>query len=163
RPASSFRPQARPREAGEGAGAMRQALALAVPAMLLLGAHLAEATLISVRQEHRIVAEAIVAARRPYQPALDLAAIFLRAAIGKGEAEDGDEARLAPLRRNRAGLLQSVLDEAHGGSKILAGARPARRIDARIAIERIDGEAGIVGERRQAGGERRGERLDARI
>ena len=46
--------------------------------------------------------------------------------------------------------------------KSLVSAGPARRVDPGRAVERIDHEAGIVGEGRKPGGLRRGDRLDPR-
>ena len=42
-----------------------------------------------------------------------------------------------------------ALDPLHGHGEILLRPRPARRIDARRAAQRIDHQAGIVGQRRQ--------------
>ena len=99
------------------------------------------------------------AAARPV--ALDLAAEGVAGAVGPGEAEHGDEAGRARVSGVvRAGRLEAVLDALHGGGEILVRPGPARRIDAGIAAQRIDAEAGIVGERRQAGGDGRGDRLE---
>ena len=71
--------------------------------------------------------------------------------------------RAALLGRLGAALDQQRLDFVHGEAKILVGPRPARRVNAGLAAERIDHQTGIVGESRLAGGFRRGHRLDARI
>ena len=55
----------------------------------------------AVRQEHWIIAEALVAARRPDQRAVDLGLEVLDMAIRPGDAQRGDEMRLA-LRSARA-------------------------------------------------------------
>ena len=59
--------------------------------------------------------------------------------------------------------ISSVLNLVHGEAEILGLARPARRVNAGLAVKRIDNEAGVVGKRRLARGARRGQRLDARI
>src|SRR5258708_25153148 len=71
-------------EGGKGAGAVRKV-------RLLVRLHLAEGALVAKRHEHRVVAEAVGAARRPHQRALDLAAEDLAPPIGEGETEHGDE------------------------------------------------------------------------
>ena len=59
------------------------------PAVLLLRAHLAEGTRMAVGQEHRVVAEALVAARRPDQRAVDAAGEGLDLAVRRGERQHG--------------------------------------------------------------------------
>src|SRR5690606_1945267 len=77
----------------EGAGAMRERRRIArLPAVLFLRAHLAEGHFVALGLEDGIVAEAFFSARRPDDPALDLAAEELRVPVRPGEAEDGDEA-----------------------------------------------------------------------
>src|SRR5690349_6117761 len=51
--------------------------------VLLLGLHLAEGDQVPVRHEHRIVAKALLAARRPRQRALDLALEHVARALGR--------------------------------------------------------------------------------
>src|SRR4051812_46129064 len=68
--------------------------------------------------------------------------------------------RLALVRRRGAALLQQPLDPRHCRGEILGFPRPARRIDAGCAVERVDHEAGIIGEGRKLRGLRRGDRLD---
>src|SRR5262249_32629535 len=55
-------------ELHEGPRPMRQAGAFGRQAVLLVARHLAERTRVSIRHEHRVVAETLVAARRPDQP-----------------------------------------------------------------------------------------------
>src|ERR1700722_3578151 len=84
-------------------------------------------------------------------------------AVGPRHAQRRDEMRLAPFRRFRAAFVELDLDGLHGAAEILFRPGPARRIDSRRAVERIDHQAGIVGEGGQAGRSRRGLRLDARV
>ena len=58
--------------------------------------------------------------------------------------------RAALLRCLAPCFMQPGLDLLHGHAEILVRAGPARRMDAGRAAERIDREAGIVGEGRQA-------------
>ena len=71
--------------------------------------------------------------------------------------------RLALGRRLRAAFVQLDLDGLHGAAEILFRPGPARRMDSRRAVERIDHQAGIVGEGGQAGRKRCGLGLDARV
>src|SRR5262249_28980455 len=132
-------------------------------AVLLLARHLAEGAWVPVRQKHRIVAETLVAAWRPYQHTVDAALEGLNMTVRPGDAERRDEVRGTRRGRRRAEALQLLLDVAHGAAEILVGAGPARRMDARRAAERIDHEAGIVGERRELRGFRGRRGLDQRV
>src|SRR6266850_603809 len=89
------------RQLEEGARAMRQPLTLGRQSVFQLGCHLAKCKIKSVGEEHRIVAEALLAARRPDQRAVHPALEFLKMAVGPGDGEHRDEMRLAPLRRER--------------------------------------------------------------
>ena len=116
--------------------------------MFLLVRHLAEGAGVAAGQEHGIVAETFLAARRPDEDAVDLGLEFLDVSVGPGEAQRADELRLASAARKRAALAQLVFHRLHGAAEVLVGPRPARRIDAGITIERIDGQPGIVREGR---------------
>ena len=82
-----------------------------------------------VGQEHRVVAEAAVAARRPDERAVDAARESLdRRRPGRAERQHADEMRAALLRRRRAGApgaASSTLRMA--AAKSLAG--PAQRAE----------------------------------
>ena len=107
---------------------MRQAFAARRQAVFLLARHFAEGAVVAVGQEHRIVAEAFVAARRPDQRAVDARLEFLDMAVRPGDAERGDEMRLALLRRCRAALAQFVFDRLPWRArKFLSG--PAQRAE----------------------------------
>ena len=106
---------------------MRQAEAERRQAVLLVARHLAEGARVTVGQEHRIVAEAGGAARRPHQRAVDARLDLFEMAVGPGDAQRRDEMRLALVGRGRAALLQQPLDPRHRGSEILGLARPSAR------------------------------------
>ena len=160
---TGFRLEAGCRELEERPGAVREALALRRQAVLLVGRHLAEGARMAVGQEHRVVAEAGGSARRPYQRAFDGAFELLEMAVRPGDAERGDELRLAQRRAVGAMVLQHGFDRLHGAGEILVLAGPARGMDAGRAAERIDRQPGIVGKRRQAGRACRRLCLDAGI
>src|SRR4051794_29291625 len=75
--------------------------------------HLAERDGVSVRDEHRIVTEAVIAARRPHQRAVRFATKAFLMAVGPCEREHGDEAGAAiPIALRRL-ARKVVLDFAH--------------------------------------------------
>ncbi len=118
------------------------------------------------RLEHRIIAETLRAARRPDDMALDFAAEQLGMTIRPGKAENADEAPGAALEGCRAGLLHGGLDLLHRHGKIaraIGSFRPVGGIDAGSAVQRIDHQAGIIRQGRQARGPGRSERLDRGI
>src|SRR5262245_31332856 len=108
--------------------------------MLLLARHLAEGAAVAVGQEHRVVTEAPLAARRPDEGAVDPCLERLDVSVRPGDAERGNEMRLAPFRHQCPARAQLVLYRLHGVPKILVRTRPACRIDAGIAVERVDGK-----------------------
>ena len=77
----------------------------------------------AARHEHRIIAKALVAARRPDRRAVDPADEGLGVAVRPGEAQCGDEPG-APIR----GVAHLAVHPRHRGGKILGGPRPARGI-----------------------------------
>ena len=79
-------------------------------------------------------------------------------AVGPGEAERADE----PGRPVR-GVTGFAMDPLHGGGEVLRGRRPSGRVDAGRAAQCRDAEAGIVGQRRQAGRGGRRQRLEPRV
>src|SRR3546814_3238888 len=70
--------------------------------MLFFRVHLAEADVVAMRLEDRIIAETPVPARRPDDGAVDAALERLHMAVGPGEGKRADEmravARFRPLR-----------------------------------------------------------------
>ena len=122
-------------------------------AMLLLRAHLAKSASMAVGPEDGIVAETRRAPWREHEIAVDPALERLGPAVRPGERQRADEMR--PPRLWRARRQKLALDAGHRGGEVLGAARPARRIDARGAAERLDAKPGIVGERRFAGRPRR--------
>src|SRR5262245_18213538 len=114
--------------------------------------HLAKGYLMTHWHEHRIVTETPVAARRPHQYPIDPAVErFDLSVIWPGDRERACEMRgwggiglgcfdFAPDLRHRA-LPVAVSDLVFG---------PARRENARAAVQRVDAEAAIVGKRRKA-------------
>src|SRR6266446_5234363 len=135
------------RELEEGARPVREPETLRRQAVLLLARHLTEGSCKAVGLEHGVVAEAIGAARRPNQGAVDSCLEFFHVAIRPGHAQRRDEMGAAIVRLESVALAQHAFDFLHGVAKILFRARPARRMDAGRAVERLDREARIVRER----------------
>ncbi len=142
--------QAGLRELQERARAVRQAFAARRQAVLLLARHLAEGAVVAVGQEHRVVAEALLAARRPDQRAVDAASNSSTWPSGQAtqSAETKCALRCSGVTAPRSRSMSSIVSMAW--RKSLSRTGPARRIDAGRAVERIDREPGIVGEGRQA-------------
>jgi methylmalonyl-CoA mutase N-terminal domain/subunit len=97
---------------------VRQAKAERWQAVLLDAFHLAEGAVMTIGQEHRIVAEAGGAARRPHQRAVDARFDLFEMIVGPGDAKRGNEMSRALLRRGRAALLQQAFDLRHRSGKI---------------------------------------------
>ena len=110
------------------------------------------------RDEHRIIAEALVAAGRPDDRAVDAADERLGVAVGPGEAQRGDEPGAA------VGIVaDTFMHHRHRGCEILRRPGPAGGIDAGRAVQRGDAEARIVRQCGQPAGGRRRHRLDPGI
>src|SRR5438477_12744984 len=109
--------------------------------MLGIWVHFAKGHIMSFGQEHRIIAKAMFAARRPDERAMDLAFEILDMAVGPGNRQHADEMRASLFRCGGAQGLKLLLDIAHGEGEIPGRARPAGRIDARIAAQSIDADA----------------------
>ena len=97
-----------------------------------------------VGDEHRVVAETLIATGRPGQAAVDLAAKHLGAAVGPGEGEDGDEMGGGVL------VAERLPHPFHREVEIPLRPGPARRIDAGVAAQRRHDEPRIVAERDEA-------------
>ena len=145
----------------ESAGAVRQAgRAIGGNAVLLLRRHLAEGLGIAGRLEDRVVAEAGRPARRIDDCAEDAALEQFLMPIRPGDHQRRDEMRLALFRHGRAALGEFGLHTGQSRGEVLARTGPVRREQAGRAVERVDADAGIVGQRRQAGSVGRRHRLD---
>src|SRR6202011_3257776 len=112
---------------GEGAGAVTDP-------MFLCRLDFAEGRLPALGHEHRVVAEAALAARRPDQGSCDLAAEQVEIAVAPGERQHRDEEGAAVL------LAEFAMHALHRDAKILGRAGPARGIDPRRAAQSRDDE-----------------------
>src|SRR5262249_54063834 len=112
------------RKLQERARAMRQALPVRRQPVLLVARHFAEGLIEAVGQEHRIVAEALLAARRPDQRAVDLAFERLGVTVRPGDAQRRDEVRLALLGSKSVALAQARFDALHRVAEVLRLAGP---------------------------------------
>src|SRR5437868_14522017 len=104
---------------------MREALPVGRQPVLLFATHLPESKVKSVRQQHRIVSEAFLAARRPDQRAIDDSLEFFDMAIRPRDRQYRDEMRLAAVRREGIALAQAGLHLFHGVAEISVLAGPA--------------------------------------
>ena len=128
-------------------------------AVLFGRVHFAEVRRAAGREEHRVVAEALVAARRPDRGAVDAADEGLGVPVRPGEAQRRDEPGAAV-----GGVAHLVVHPRHRVRRNPSPARPsAPNSTPGRAVQRGDAEAGIVGQRRQAARARRRQRLDPRI
>src|ERR1700692_1732172 len=82
-------------------------------AMLLLARHFTERAVMPIGQEHRVVAEALVATRRPDQSAVHAGFEILDVTVRPGDAQGRDEMRPAALGRCRAEDAQLLFDGFH--------------------------------------------------
>src|SRR5205823_8452159 len=99
------RSKARPHQFREGAGTMAD--------LMLRGIDLCKGPVVSIRHEYGVVAEAALAARRPGQLALDLAAEQRHFAVRPGERQHRDEMGAAVL------VGQFPLNPLHRDAEIL--------------------------------------------
>src|SRR5450755_2584398 len=85
------------REFQKRARAMRQAFPERRQAVFLFRAHLAEGAVEPIGEKDRIVAETLIAARRPHDPAIDPALECRDLTVRPREAQSGDESAAPPL------------------------------------------------------------------
>src|SRR6478735_16735 len=120
--------------------------------MLQLWIEFAERLLMADRYEHRVVAEAAVSAGRPDEGAVD--APFERfglAVVRPGDRERAEEVgRWCRVRLGRLCLAPDLFHRAHPVAVAVLVFRPSRGEDSRPPGQRLDAEAAVVGERRQA-------------
>ena len=112
--------------------------------------HFREGDVVAVGDKNRIVAESLIAAHGPDQGSVDPAFEGFHMPIWPAQRQGADEMGGAVVLAR-----QFVLDGLHGDVEILVRTGPARRINARLATERGDREAAVIGECRQAGPHRR--------
>ena len=106
--------------------------------MLSQRLHLAEGQGLAVGQEHRIIAETLAAAGRPYELAMHFAFEYMRFPVRPCKAECRGEVG-APLRRlSRILRGQLTLDAGHGRLEVLVRSGPASGIDARRTSQGLD-------------------------
>src|SRR5690606_23809549 len=136
-------------------GAVRKCMLVArLPAMLFVCGHFAEGAFVTIRLEHRVIAETEAAAWWPDKMAVNLAAKIFGFAIGKTKAKDRNEIRAALGRLSSALILQALFNRGHCNAEIarsIGQGCPVGRVDTGSAIERFDTQAGIIREGRQAG------------
>ncbi len=118
-------------------------------AVFLVRVHLAEGDVVAIGDEHRVVAEALVAARRPGEAAVDFAAEHLcpfhlarRAPARRRNGPPGPQGfwtRRAPCCTRSIAKLKSRF-----------GPGPAGRVDTGVAEDRRHHKPGIIAQRNEA-------------
>src|SRR5262245_13007637 len=103
--------------------------------------HFAESASMAVRQKHGVVAETLIAARGPHEGAVHRSLECFNVSVGPSETQRADELSLALGRCVRAAFAQSVFHRLHGAPEVFFGTRPACRVDAWLAAERVDGQS----------------------
>ena len=117
----------------------------------------------AVGDEHRIIAESPVAARRRNEMARDLAREGDALPVGPGQTQDGGEVGARSVVCPRGAFVELARQPRHRQAEVPAGPGPAGGVDAGSPAERLDLEAGIIGQLRQASTNRPGDRLDAGV
>src|SRR5262245_4059626 len=109
---------------------------------------LAIADLLPVGQEDRVVAEPAAAVWLAEQPPPQYADLEMLAAVGQYERHGAAELGLALVVGyvGRLGQQQPVVGGVAYAAVRLREPRPAGRQDARHAVERVEADAGVVGE-----------------
>src|SRR5690606_10736895 len=125
---------------------MREAALTRAPGMFLLGRHLAKSDVMAIGHEHGVVTMALIAARRPDKGAFALADKEHVAPVRMGKAERCVERGAALAGRDGARCLEGVFDALHSPVEIARHTGPVSRIDAGIAIERLDRDTAVVRE-----------------
>jgi hypothetical protein len=122
--------------------------------VLLLGGHLGEGAAVALdRGDDRVVAEAGLAPGRLGDPGLDGAEHHDLAAVGPRRRGGAHVAAAPPAVGHVLQLAQHPRDPV-----VLGG--PAGRVDARLAAQGVDLDAGVVGDGEVAGGGRGGPGLE---
>ena len=143
---------------------MRQAKPQRRQAVLLDAGHLAEGARMSVRQEHRIVAE--------IRPCRAAATPACRRRAPRLPRDDRPARRRTARRRNAPCAVEGCVAPrscSRRSIRVIAAVKslvgPAQRaeINSGRAVERVDRQSGIVGECRKLRRLRRGDRLDPGI
>src|ERR1700741_1838896 len=125
--------------------------------VFLSGVQFAECQCPAYRDEHRVIAEAAVAPRRPSQSAWHLSAEELDMAVGPSEGENGNE------RSAAVAVAEFPVNPSLRRWKTLARPGPPSRINPRGAAKRGNDETGIIGQRRQPRRFHCGPRLQRRV
>ena len=104
----------------------------------------------AIGNEDRIIAETMLAARRKGEMAVHLA--FESFASRHAASPATRRRRIWPKNRVAFFSSNSFSTPRHGDAEILGRTRPARRINAGRAVQRIHPKAGIIGQRRMMAG-----------
>ena len=118
--------------------------------MLLVLVDLGEGPLHSRFHEHRVITEALVAARWPDERAVTPSLETLDRAVGRCQRQDADEVRvMSGVGPGRLDLAPHPLHRPAEIALAVTVLGPAGGEDAGVAVERIDRKAAVVGQRRE--------------
>src|ERR1700719_3175410 len=109
---------------------MRQAESPWRQTVFLHARHLPESEIIAIRKKHRVVAEALVAARRPDQRTIHTTFELLNVAVRPCNAQRRYEIRTTGLWGYCTASMQLLVDSPHGSLEILVRTCPTSRVDA---------------------------------
>ena len=121
--------------------------------MLIGLIHFAECLAVAHWHEHRVIAEALVPARRPGELAVDPALEALHLAVVRPCERQG-AGEMGIMAGILTGGFNFAPDAFHGAAEIALAVfvlGPTRGKNSRQAMQRINGKAAIVGEGRKAG------------
>src|SRR5690554_603068 len=112
--------------------------------VLLSRGHFAEGACFTIRYKDRIIAKALIAARRPNQTALNAPLEMFDFPRRGGHSQGADEFCTSIGR-----IAEFLLDTLHGVRKVLVSTGPAGRIDAGLTIQGGHAQAAIIRQRRK--------------
>src|SRR5688572_11051090 len=99
---------------------------------------LAKGPLIAIGNEHRVIAKAVLPARRPDERAVDAALEAFDRAVGPGNRQRADEVRVMPAVGTRClDFVPNTLHRAIEVAVAILVLGPARRVDAGTAVEGV--------------------------
>src|SRR5215207_9934850 len=102
---------------------------------------------LAIGHKHGVIAKTAEPTWRPGEVTINTAFIEVNFTDRPSHAKRAIEIGTALFRRGGAKRLQLFFNQAHGHHPIPVRPRPVRRVNSRVAIERIYAKAGIIGQR----------------
>lgn len=137
-----------------------------LPAVLVIATYFAKCLavqMLAIRLEERIVSETLSAAGWPYDRSWTFASEFFCGTIGLCQTKNSHKASLSLRGMSGTLGLELFMNILHCFAEILGRPCPTCRVDARVSIQCVDSQAGVIGERHESCSFGRGERFDACI